>query len=185
MRPALRSTVLLMVVLLASAALGCSGISYNNDFDPAIDFGGFSSFAWVEDIDANAVKSRGMDPLDERRVKSALDQQLESRGYRKDTSGQPDFLVNFYVTTQEKIDVNTYHTGWGYYGWYGGTQTSVRQWTQGTLVIDFIDTAQKDLAWRGWATAAVDDFDRMTAEKKTETVNEIVAGILKQFPPGS
>lgn len=32
-------------------------------------------------------------------------------------------------------------------------------------------------------SGAVDDFDRMTPERKTEEVNKIVAGILKQFPP--
>lgn len=185
MQSAIRSATLLLAVLLMMGTVGCSSVKYNNDFDPSIDFGSFNSFAWVEDIDPNAVKSRGMDPLDERRVKAALDAQLEARGYRKVTSGQPDFLINFYATSQEKIDVSTYYTGWGYYGWYGGTQTSVRQWTEGTLIVDFIDVAQKDLAWRGWATAAVDDFDRMTAEKKTQTVNEIVAGILEQFPPSS
>lgn len=173
------------LALLAVAAVGCSSISYNNDFDPRVDFGRFNTFAWVEDIDASAVKPRGIDPLDERRVKSAVDQQLESRGYRKVTSGQPDFLVNFYVTSRERIDVNTYYTGWGYRGWYGGAETSVRQWTEGSLILDFIDVAEKDLAWRGWATGASDGFARMTPEKKTEEVNKIVARILDPFPPGS
>jgi hypothetical protein len=185
MSRATKSFAMLSLAFLAVAAAGCSGIRYNNDFDPQVDFSRFSTFAWVEDIHSDAAQSRGLDPLDERRVKAALEEQLESRGYRKVTSGQPDFLLNFHTTSQEKIDVSTYYTGWGYYGWYGGTQTSVRQWTEGTLIIDFIDTAEKDLAWRGWATGAVDSFDRMSAEQKTVEVNKIVAGILEQFPPGS
>jgi hypothetical protein len=173
--------------LLASAiaAVGCSGLSYNSDFDPQVDFSGYSTYAWVEDLDADAVESRGVDPLDEKRVIAAVDQQLSARGYRKVTSGTADFAVHFYVTTQEKVDVNSYYTGWGYYGWYGGTQTYVRQWTQGTLVVDVLDINEKDLAWRGWVTGAVDDFARKTPEQKTQDINRLVAGILKGFPPGA
>jgi hypothetical protein len=180
-----RLQVAVCAAAVALAAAGCSGVSYNNDFDPTIDFAGYSTYAWVEDVDSNASQGRNIDPLDERRIIAAVDSGLAAKGYRKVTTGRPSFLVNFYVTTQDKIDVSTYHTGWGYYGWYGGTQTSVRQWTEGTLVVDFIDTNEKDLAWRGWATASVDDFARMQPQEKTRRITEIIDGILRQFPPTS
>lgn len=183
-----RRSALLPAVVAIAALAGCSGISYNQDFDPQIDFARFTTYGWVEDFDSEAAQSRGVDPIDERRIKAAVDEQLEDKGYRKVTSGAPDFLMNFYVTTQERVNYTTYHSGWGYYGWYGGmgmSQTVANEWTEGTMVLDLIDVAEKDLAWRGWAKGAVDGFERMTPERKTEAVNKVVAGILERFPPGS
>ena len=166
---------------VALAIAGCSGISYNHDFDPQFDFSRFETYVWAQPKDQSATGQRGVDELTEKRIIAAVDRELENKGYRKISSGQPDFVVNFYVTTQDKIDVSTYYTGWGYYGWYGGTQTYVTQWTEGTLVIDFIETAENDLAWRGWARGAVEP--NLTPERRTEAINEVVAGILKRFPP--
>lgn len=187
-----RYTTVATAVLAMAAVAGCSGMTVNHDFDPQIDFASFTTYAWVEDIDPQAVQGRGVDGLDERRIKTAIEEQLNGKGYRKVTSGTPDFLMNFYVTTQEQVNYTTYHSGWGYdgwdYGWGGGmgmSQTVANQWTEGTLVIDLIDVAEKDLAWRGWATGAVDDFDRMTSEQKTQETGKIVGKVLEKFPPGS
>jgi hypothetical protein len=114
---------------------------------------------------------------------AAIDNELAAKGYRKATSGQPDILVNYYVTTEKKMNVDTYYTGWGYYGWYGGTQTTVRQWTEGTLIIDFVDTADMDLAWRGWAQGELQP--NLSPEERTRRVNKVVQGILQRYPPKS
>lgn len=172
----------LLALAVTFGAAACSSVRYNNDFDPAIDFGNFSTYAWLEAADPSKA-DRGVDELSQRRIIAAIDNELAAKGYRKATSGQPDILVNFYLTTEKKLDVDTYYTGWGYYGWYGGAQTTVRQWTEGTLVIDFIDTAEKDLAWRGWAQGEI--RRDMSTEERTRRVNTVVQGILKQYPPKS
>ncbi len=165
-----------VVFSLALAAGACSGVKFNSDFDPSIDFEGMRTYAWLEAADPSQA-SRGMDDFTERRVITAVENQLDAKGFRKATTGAPDLLVNFYLTTQQKMDVSTYNTGWGYYGWYGGTQTTVRQWTEGTLVIDLIDTAEKDLAWRGWAQGELKG--ELTPEQRTKRVNDVVEGIMR------
>ncbi len=167
---------------LAGSLAACSGISYNHDYDPAIDFSSLKTYAWIHSADSSSAQ-RFLSPLIERRVVSAIDTNLASKGFEKASTGRPDFLVNFYGTTQEKIDVSTYYSGWGYYGWYGGTSVDVRQWTEGTLVIDIIDFSEKDLAWRGYASGAVDSNTNKTPEEVTRRVNEVVTNILKNFPP--
>jgi hypothetical protein len=160
----------------------CSSVSYNHDFDPSIDFSGYRTYAWIQASDSSQAQ-RFLSPLVERRVAAAVDANLAQKGFEKATTGRPDFLVNFYGATQEKLDVTTYYTGWGYYGWYGGTSVDVRQWTEGTLIIDFIDFSEKDLAWRGWAQGAVDRNSNMPPEEITRRVNEVVGKILQRFPP--
>lgn len=176
------SRTALFGALLALSAAACSSVRYNNDFDPSINFSNFSTYAWLEAEDPSDA-NRGVDEFTQRRIIAAVDNELAAKGYKKATSGQPDILINFYVTTEKKMDVDTYYTGWGYYGWYGGAQTTVRQWTEGTLVIDFIDTAEKDLAWRGWAQGELQHS--LSPEERTRRVNQVVAGILKQYPPKS
>lgn len=170
------------VLVLALAVSACSSISYNADFDPRASLGEFRTYAFVEATDESQV-NRGISPLAEQRVMSALERTLEGKGYRKATSGDPDFLVNFYGALQEKVDINRYYDGWGYRGWYGGTTVDVRQWTQGTLVVDFVDAKSERVVWRGWAQGAVDP--NATPEKRSQKINEAVAGILEQFPPGA
>jgi len=167
---------------LAGSLAACSGISYNHDYDPSIDFSSLKTYAWIHPSDSSSTQ-RFLSPLIERRVVNAIDTDLASKGFEKASTGRPDFLVNFYGTTQEKIDVSTYYSGWGYYGWYGGTSVDVRQWTEGTLVIDIIDFSEKDLAWRGYACGAVDRNTNQPPEEVTRRVNEVVTKILKDFPP--
>lgn len=166
---------------LAAILAGCSSISYNYDYDPGINFTTLKTYAWIQTPDTSNAR-RFLGPLIERRIVRAIDENLAAKGYEKATTGRPDFLVNFYGGTQEKVDVTTYYSGWGYYGWYGGTSVDVRQWTEGTLVIDFIDAKEKDLAWRGYAQGAVDRSQR-DPEEVDRRISEVVRNILKKFPP--
>jgi hypothetical protein len=134
-------------------------------------------------VTLSAVILLNIDPFVEKRIISAVDANLESMGFRLAGTGTPDFLVNFVTTTQEKIDFDTYYSGWGYYGWYGGTSVQARQWTEGTLVVDFVDFNTKQLSWRGWAQGAIEP--NISPEERTRRINEVVAGIMRQFPPKS
>ena len=168
------------VLLIALAATtACSGITYNDDFDPEAAFSDYKTFTWITAENPEEV-SKGVSPLVQRRVDRAVEDQLEAKGYER-AAARGDIFVNWYVGTEQKMDVTTYSHGWGYYGWYGGSTTSVRQWTEGTLVIDIIDAKTKELVWRGWAKGAMEPD--ATPERVTERINEIVAGILKRFPP--
>jgi hypothetical protein len=172
-------TPLLWGVLFA----GCSGISFNSDFDPSADFSAYKTYAWMEVADPSRSQNRGVSELVEKRIAAAVDENLVAKGYTKRMEPPVDFVVNFMLTTQEKIDFNTYYTGWGYYGWYGGTQVEARQYTEGTLIVDIFDAETKELAWRGMAQGTIDPS--LSPEQRTARINQAVGGILQRFPPGS
>lgn len=171
----------LWMLLFGAAFVGCSGISYNHDFDPAEDFSHYKTYVWMEKADPSRAQDRGVNELIEKRVAAAVDETLESKGFTKREEPPVDFVVNFMFTTQEKIDFNTYYTGWGYYGWYGGTQVEARQYTQGTLIVDVFDAKTKELAWSGMAQGTVDPS--YSPEQRNERIRQAVAGILRPFPP--
>ena len=171
-----------MAVVAWSAIAGCSSLSYNQDFDPAVDFSKYKTYTWMEVAEPEKQRPRGMSELVEKRIVAAVDANLAAKGYTKQDAGPTDFVVHFMATTQEKIDFNTYYTGWGYYGWYGGSQVVADQYTEGTLIIDVFDSATKGLAWRGTATGTVDPG--ASAEQRNLRIQEAVAGIFQRFPPG-
>ena len=99
------------------------------------------------------------------------------------SNAQPDLEVVYHVGAQDKIQV----TDWGYrysdYYWgYGGRQIDVYQYTEGTLVIDLVDAATDNLVWRGSGSGVVDQTQR-TPEEMQARMNDIVAKIMKSFPP--
>ena len=101
----------------------------------------------------------------------------------------PDFYVGFHLSLESRLDVRTIngHYGYGGYGRHGrwGTvgypETRVRQYEQGTLIIDVADATHKKLVWRGWAS---DRLTRNPSQEDSERrVREVVAKVMEQFPP--
>ena len=62
---------------------------------------------------------------------------------------------------------------------YSGTY--VREYTQGTLVIDVVDAGKNALAWRGSATAEIKRGS--DPGRSQERLNDVAARILGPFPP--
>jgi hypothetical protein len=161
------------------ALVGCAGVSYNYDFDPGADFAGFETYSWAQPGQDMGPNPRGVDQITERRFIAAVDEQMAAKGYRKIERGQPDFVVNFVVTTER---------GYGG-GWYGGgmgmstSHTTASEWTEGTLILDIYETADRDLVWRGTATAEIQEG--RPPEERNRRINEVVTKILERYPPQS
>ena len=191
MRRVLRLLSALAALALAS---GCSGIKVNSDFDPDIDFSGLRSYRWISQEPA----VEGADPqtdnsLLDRRIRRAVDDTMATKGYvgvADGDAGEADFLVSYHIGVQQKLDVETIHTGYGYgygrRGWYGGyggpTTTRVDQYEEGTLLLDFVSPSDRQLIWRGSAQSRLRDIK--TPEKREARVREVVGKILERFPPG-
>lgn len=119
----------------------------------------------------------GGNPLIDKRIEAALEQQLVAKGLQKQTAGRPDLFVAYHTNVKDKIDVDTYGYGYGPYGRRLGTYANVREYQQGTLVVDLIDAKAKELVWRGWAKGEVND------SVSKEKIDKAIAKILEQYPP--
>ena len=169
------------LAIVAGAVSGCAGgLSYNHDYDPSANFTALRTYSWATPPE----NSRGINQMLERRVVAAIDQNLVAKGYQAAT-GEPDFAVNFTVTTSEQTDYNTYYTGMGYGGgWYGGgmgsSTTRAYTYTNGTLIVDIFDAKSKNLIWRGTAAGTINED--ASPEQREMRIQEAIAGILKTFP---
>jgi hypothetical protein len=175
-----------VALLVATVAVGgCSTVKVQTDYDPGADFARLQSYAWLPDPRPPTGDPRIDSTLLDSRIRSAVDSQLATRGFRQVSPDQADFLVAYHVALETKLDVDTIHHGYGYGRgrWYGGVSTSTRvsEYEQGTLLLDFVDPKTRQLLWRGSASARL--RSKSSPEKSQERVNQAVAAMLKRFPP--
>lgn len=173
-------------VIVAAGALllaACSGISTSSDYDPSVDFTSFATYDWID------TEGDDIDNISNSRIRNAVDDALAARGLRKDVTN-PDLAVGYQVTTAERRSYNTVNTGWGggyYWGGWGmgmGTSTTYENtWEEGSLIVGLFDVSSKNLVWTGTATAALDPS--RSPEERQKLVDDAVAKMMKDFPPGS
>jgi hypothetical protein len=170
-------------LLLTAVLLSCASFQVDVDYDQAKDFSGYRTFTWFPRAQPQTGDYRIDDPLLEQRIREAVEQQLQARGFRKVEDVAPDFYVTYHLSIEQKLDVYTVNRGYyGPYGYYvGWPETEVRQYDEGTLVIDIADQREKKVVWRGLAVGRV--RQHATPEERTQAVNEAVAAILAKFPP--
>lgn len=167
---------LLFLFVLAS----CSSVRVATDFDKNADFTKYKSFAFFK----SGIDKVEISDLDKRRILNAIDAELTAKGFTKSES--PDFLINIFTKSREKVDINQFNAGWGYgwgWGWnpwmWGGYNTTVSTSTEGTLYIDIIDARKKELIWQGEGVGVL----TQNMNKKDERIQEFVKKILSKYPP--
>lgn len=177
----------LVAVGAAFLLSACSGISTTSDFDPTVDFTKYSTYVWLD------TEGDDIDAITDSRVRASIDGALIARGFQKGGDGA-DMAVGYQGTSAERRSYNTVNTGWGGgygwggYGWggYGGmgmSTTYENVWEEGTLIVGFFDVGTKNLVWTGTATAAIDPG--RSPEDRQQLIDDAVAKMLKDFPPGS
>ena len=178
-------TLRLFMVLCILTTIGCSSsISVSHDFDPDADFSRYRTYTWVAQdasIVGDAKTAQERNTLLDQRIKEAVDQQLSREGLTIDNNN-PDLLVAYHTGVQNKVDV----TDWGYtygsyYYGYPRRDITVYQYQQGTLVVDLIDSSDKELVWRGSAQATL--LENPTPEKVQQRINTAVGKMFQKYPP--
>ena len=164
----------------ALAVAACSGISTTSDWDESYDFSSLSTYAWM----AQGLEA-GVSEIMLRRMYVAVDDELAAKGFTLTEPDQADCLMAYHTGTQDRQQYDTY--GYGAGGWWGGywgggmTTTTVRTYTEGTLILDMISREENELIWRGSASKTIDQMD--SPEQRVKTVQAAVGKLLKDFPP--
>ena len=163
----------------------CSTVTVTTDYDRSAPFGKYKTYAL-----APARQGQTLSPGSEAALRDALRTELAARGITEATSGKADLAIVRHVFLEDKVSVQQYtdwgygyHGGWPYgygsYGMWAGapvTYVDVSQYTEGTLVLDAVDTRTKKLVFRGAGTAVVGGPDN-NADKIREAVKKMVAAV--------
>lgn len=177
------SAALLSATAVACALTACSTVTVTTDYDRSASFAKYKSYSL-----APAKQGQTLSPSSEAALRDSLRAELGARGIAEASGGRADLAVVRHVFTQDKVSVQQY-TDWGYgyaggwpygYGRYGmwagapRTYTDVHNYTEGTMILDFVDTRTNKLVFRGTGTAIVGGPDS-NAGKIRSAVAKMVA----------
>lgn len=189
-----RSTYLAAAVVLALT--GCAtgkNIQTYDDYNPEINFSSYRTFSFMSEHPMKVSEaSSPVSPLLEGRMMRAIRGDLTRKGFSYvDDPDSADMVVSFTIGSRDQIRVDqypvTYQAAYGrYYRPYGygigyGTETRVRNYTEGQLAIDIFDVKTKTPAFHGSASTRITQSDR---ENPAELIIQIVTETLDGFPPG-
>jgi hypothetical protein len=169
-----KATLAIVMAGALGATLACSTLNVTTDYDRQADFAGFKTFRFME---GNRVGNSFV----EKRIQTAVTRELEAKGIAM-SQERADVLVVFYgrMSVERHVDVTSggYAGRWGRWG-MGTSSATVRDIPVGSLIVDLVDAASKELVWRGTASDTVGDPD-----KSEKLINEAVAKMFAGFPPG-
>jgi hypothetical protein len=155
---------------MLAAALGALAQKVTIEFDRAVDFSKFKTFA----IRAGELNSRNP-ALNSEQVKKQIDADIERGLSAKGleiTTGKSDLNVRYHFGSARKMELETYPAGW----W--GTRVVRVPYTEGTLVLDLRDPTTRSLVWR--AIASQEKSDAVKIEGK---LDDMVRKSIEKYPP--
>ena len=163
----LKTGAKLVIAAILLALSACATLpQVRTSYDRSADFTQYKTFAFMSPL---ATDRGGYQSLVSQELKAATRREMEARGLRMDEAA-PQLLVNFNAAVVEKTRVSTMPVpvsgglgfyGGSYYGYRRGAylpwpqyvdQTVVSNYREGTLNIDVIDVARRQLVWEGVVT---------------------------------
>lgn len=172
---------LVLMIILIALAVSCSSITTQYDYERGEDFSRFKTFSFLP-----VPPELAQNQLVVNRIGRAIISNLETKGLTE-TDSNPDLNIAVYTKVKDKVSVTSYGYGYapaysfGYWGGVGMGGTDVRQYEEGTLIIDLVDAQQKEMVWRGMASKALPSAP--TPEKIDKIIDDIVAKIFEKYPP--
>lgn len=180
--------------MIAALMIFLSGCAVT-DIDRKADFSRLRSFGWGKsEVEvSNPVYNS---ELVDKRMKAVVADEFNKLGIVRNEEN-PDFLVNYYTYTEKKEEKAGYNRpypffgyGFGYfpYSFYrhpwswglpymGGSYYQERSFTEGTLVLDIVDTRAGEVVWRGSVSGNVDNLKGLQKQ-----IEKGVRAILKKYP---
>lgn len=175
---------------LLAVLIGCSSApKIHALYEEKQDFSKYSTFSFADKL--NPKGEEGYTSLVDKHLKAAIKQELQARGITEaDGTGAGDLMVNYHLSEREKIRASSgpsVNFGYGSFGsrsgvGYGigyGTRSDVTQYTEGRLVIDLVDRAQKQMVWQG---AAIDRLKELNPETMEADIAAVVKLIFEKYP---
>jgi hypothetical protein len=175
---------LICVLVLAAS---CSSVKVSSDYDKTAGFTSYKTYAFTDEV-----KNLQLNDLNRNRLLSAIETELAAKGFTK-VENNPDVLIDINIKGEQKQTATATNTGgyggygYGYghgYGYGGGFSTTTINYdtyVDGTLFIDMIDAAKKQLVWQGRGTKTIEPDANQ--ERREKNINYAVKQIFMQYPP--
>ncbi|MCC5450901.1 DUF4136 domain-containing protein [Rheinheimera sp. UJ51] len=173
-------------LLILSAC--ATGPTVRSDQAPDANLANYQTFGFMTEL---ATDRGGYTSLVTQHLKAAVTAEMTARGYRF-SEESPQLLVNFNSNVEQRTDIRTttsaalapysyYHYRRGFYSPFPYYQKEVEtvRYKIGTVNIDVVDAARKQLVWEGVAEGVL---KRQDLEEPRQAMAQVVANIFDKFP---
>ena len=173
-----------MYRIMACVALSCTvsiGVAQRArvDFDHASHFSHYKTYSWLQpDTDSPLVQFPNQ--LMRERIAGFIEEALAAKGLKHIAAGG-DLLVSYRLQVTEEPQYTTFSDGGGWgWGWGNGfSTTTVQPIYKNTLVIDLLETNQKQLVFQGVSSHTISSKPEKNSKKLAKAVNEV----FEKYPP--
>lgn len=174
----------LLLIALAFCTVACtSGPQVRTDSDPSANLSSYKTFGFFEEL---ATDKSSYSTMITSRLKDATRRELMRRGYQE-AAENPELLVNFSTNVDTRTEVQStpsagfYGYRAGMYGAWGGYPTDVHttHYKQGTLVIDLVDAAKRQLVWQAVAQGRL---SKKAVENPAASIDKLIAEMFEKYP---
>lgn len=165
-----------------------SGPKVRSDLAPDANLTNYQTFGFMSEL---ATDRAGYTSLVTQHLKAAVTAEMTARGYRY-SEQEPQLLINFNSNVEQRADIRTttttavpyygyYHYRRGYYSPFPYYQKEVEtvRYKVGTVNIDVVDAARKQLVWEGIAEGVLNKQD---IAQPRESMARVVNQIFEQYP---
>ncbi|RSK46231.1 DUF4136 domain-containing protein [Hymenobacter perfusus] len=196
----MKTTLSIFLLLLVGLLAGCSApVAVQQK--PGTDFSQYRTYDWAttEVKSADSQNPIYRSALNDQQIQQSISSELAKRGIRPATgSAKPDFYLTYhlYIEEAERTVANPPAPGYAFpysvsyrggylpinYGYwyttpYYNTGYRTETFTEGTMILDFIDARSNNLVWRGSVADAVNNPARLGEE-----FGKSAKDILDEFP---
>lgn len=172
----MKSIKLLILLLMVTS---CAPVKVSYDYEKSIDFSKYKTYNYYADLNS------GLSELDTKRLKSILDEVMQSKGMTK--SNAPDLFIN--IQSKAYYNDNSGSVGVGVGGSSGGNVgggVSVgfpigQSQANREIVFDFIDENGVGLIWQAVSQS---NFNiNGTPNQREGMLKAVVEKVLSYYPP--
>lgn len=178
-----------VVAALASLLLaGCAtGPKVRSDAAPDTNFNRYKTFSFMAEP---ATDKEGYATLVTQHFKTAIRDEMTALGYQY-SDNNADLLINFNSNVETRTDVRSTPTTSVHYGYYNyrrgiyagfplfANDIDTVRYKYGTVNIDVVDAAKKQLIWEGISEGTL---KRSDLEQPKEAIATVVKLIFQQYP---
>ena len=176
----MKKTLTTLAVVAMTLAACASGPTIVANTNPGMDLSVFKTYNFFQPLGTD--RSGGVRTPLSSRLMASMDREMAARGLTQ--SNTPDLLVDFVVSAEERIDVRStpshtvHRSHWNRsFNTWPTYNTTVRQYTQGSLIIDLIDPATNTLVAEGGAQSRINSTD-FTQQQIDDIVGQVMAKLL-------
>jgi len=182
-----RLAALSACVAMLGGLAGCTGPDVRANYDEKVNFADYRTFAFHKPLNSEEAGFTAASRL----LKAATRQELEARGLTYNESS-PQLLVDFRAALSDQVrtqPATPSYSGMEYSPyvspWYPSLKAQApvqARYTEGTIAIQLIDAAKKQVVWEGAVTDAVTPG---TITDLKPPIDKAVHAAFERYPSGA